>query len=423
LITQPVKEAAMTVSNSSTPLRRQRRETLSDTQVAKLARKARKVYFHPDPELPKHGVRFRPGRPGAYTIVTRVPDGKQKKQKWVKIGNTAEMTIEDAREKARTVIKRLEAGLTPFEPPLVKADTVADVIEGYCKRHVEARGLRTSREIRRILQVHILPRWRDRPFAEIKRSDIAKLLDSIEDKHGAWVADGVLAILSGLASWFASRNDDYQLPFTRGMKRVPKDARKRARILDDAELRSVWRAAEGAGVYGGLVRLLLLTAQRRDKVCGMRWDDISPDGTWTIRTEPGEKGNAGALKLPEAALSIIRSMPHFASNPHVFAGAGGGATANFSKDKIRFDAASGVSGWTLHDLRRTARSLLSRAGVRPDIAERVLGHVVTGVEGVYDRHTYHDEKADALVRLAALLERIVNPPEGNVVPLHEAAVS
>ena len=81
----------------------------------------------------------------------------------------------------------------------------------------------------------------------------------------------------------------------------------------------------------------------------------------------------------------------------------------------------GVTGWTLHDLRRTSRSLLSRAGVRPDIAERVLGHAVGGVEGIYDRHRYDDEKADALARLAAPIERIVNPPAGNVVPLREAA--
>ena len=73
--------------------------------------------------------------------------------------------------------------------------------------------------------------------------------------------------------------------------------------------------------------------------------------------------------------------------------------------------------WQLHDLRRTARSLMARAGVRPDIAERVLGHAIAGVEGVYDRHQYADEKADALARLAALVRDIVQPPVANVVPM------
>jgi integrase len=298
------------------------------------------------------------------------------------------------------------------------------VVATYLKRHVEARGLRTGDEIRRVLDMYVLPHWRDRPFAEIRRSDVAKLMDAIEDKHGAWVADSALATLRGVASWYAARNDDYTPPFTRNMRRVPTQARKRARVLADDELRAVWRAAEAAGSYGAMVRLALLTGQRRDKVVTMRWTDISPDGTWTIPTAPREKGNPGSLQLPEQALAIIRSMPRFVSNAYVLAGQrDGGAINNFSRAKEALDAACGVSGWTVHDLRRTARSLLSRAGVRPDIAERVLGHAVGGVEGVYDRHHYDDEKADALRRLVALVGRIVNPPADNVVVLHEAAVS
>jgi len=206
------------------------------------------------------------------------------------------------------------------------------------------------------------------------------------------------------------------------MRRVPTEARKRSRILSDDEIRRVWTAAEAAGAYGAMVRLALLTGQRRDKVVGMRWTDVSPDGMWTIRTAPREKGNPGTLKLPEAALAIIRAQPRFVTNAHVLAGQGG-AINTFSRAKEALDAACGISDWTIHDLRRTARSLLSRAGVRPDIAERVLGHAVAGVEGVYDRHHYRDELADALRRLATLVERIVNPPADNVVALHEAAAS
>jgi integrase len=402
----------------TTPVRRRRR-VLTDKMVADLPRRDAAYYF-PDPELVRHGVRIRPTGPGTFTVITRDTFGKQK---WVKIGSTDAMEIAEAREVARAVIKRIEAGLEPFEPPPIRPDTVADVVETYLRRHVEARRLRTGYEIRRILDVYILPHWRDRPFAEIRRSDVAKLMDAVEDAHGAWVADAVLTTLRGVAAWFAGRNDDYQLPFVRNMGRVPAEARRRARILADEELRAVWRAAEAAGPYGGVVRVLLLTGQRRDKVAALRYDDISADGVWSIRTAPREKGNAGTLKLPEAALAIIRSMPRFAGNPHVFAGDGGGSINNFGGDKKRLDAASGVKAWTLHDLRRCARSLLSRAGVRPDIAERVLGHAVAGVEGVYDRHSYADEKADALRRLAALIERIVNPPSDNVVALREAAQS
>ena len=298
------------------------------------------------------------------------------------------------------------------------------MVASYLQRHVAARRLRSGDEVRRILGVYVLPHWRDRPFAEIKRSDVARLLDAVEDAHGAWTADAVLAQLRSVASWFASRDDTYQLPFTRNMRRVPAEARKRSRILNDDELRRVWVAAGEAGAFGGMVQMLLLTSQRRDKVAGLRWGDVSPSGLWTIRTAPREKGNPGTLQLPEMALAIVNAQPHFASNPHIFAGQGGGATNNFSRAKELLDEASGVTGWTIYDLRRTARSLMSRANVRPDVAERVSGHAIPGVAGVYDVHSYSAEKADALRRLAALVKRIVDPPEGNnIVPLHEAAAA
>jgi integrase len=167
-------------------------------------------------------------------------------------------------------------------------------------------------------------------------------------------------------------------------------------------------------------RLLLLCGQRYDKCRTLRWSDIAADGTWTIRTEKREKGNAGSLKLPKLALDIVKAQPRLASNDFVFAGNKGARF--FRQDaKTALDKASGVAGWRIHDLRRTSRSLLSRAGVRPDIAEKVLGHAVGNIESTYDRYSYAEEKADALRRLAALIERIVHPPADNVVPLHETA--
>jgi integrase len=197
--------------------------------------------------------------------------------------------------------------------------------------------------------------------------------------------------------------------------------RKRARTLKDDEIRAVWLAADKAGSYGALVKLLLLSGQRLDKIRTLRHADIAPDGVWTIRTEKREKNNAGSLKLPKAALDIIAAQPRFVGNDFIFPGTKG---AKFfeQRNKRRLDEASGVTGWRTHDLRRTARSLMSRAAIRPDIAERVLGHAVGGVEGIYDRHDYSVEKADALHRLAVLIGRIVNPPAGgNVVSLPVAA--
>jgi integrase len=123
--------------------------------------------------------------------------------------------------------------------------------------------------------------------------------------------------------------------------------------------------------------------------------------------------------LPELALDIIKAQPHFVDNPYVFAGRREGHFNSFSKAKAAFDARldAEFKPWVLHDLRRTARSLMSRAGVRPDIAERCMGHAIAGVEGIYDRHSYTAEKADALNALASLVQAILHPPAEKVVRL------
>jgi integrase len=160
-----------------------------------------------------------------------------------------------------------------------------------------------------------------------------------------------------------------------------------------------------------------LTGQRREKVATMRWQDVSLDGVWTIPAEAREKGNARELVLPEAALQVIRSRPRLESNPYIFAGRTTGPLRNFYTGKERFDAEVNIAPWTLHDLRRTAKSLMQRAGVLPHISERVLGHAIQGVEGTYDRHSYVTEKAQALNALAGLVENILRREGAKVVSL------
>ena len=149
----------------------------------------------------------------------------------------------------------------------------------------------------------------------------------------------------------------------------------------------------------------------------MKFSDVSIDGAWTIGTAAREKGNAGVLVLPAIALEIIRKQPK--TGPYIFTGPTGLRLRNFSRPKAMFDSKlpATMPHWQLHDLRRTARSLMSWCGVQREIAERVLGHALLGVEGTYDRHQYLDEKADALARLAGLTDGIVNPRAANIVPM------
>jgi integrase len=385
-----------------------RRKTLSDVGVSNLKPRATR-YVVADPELPGHYIRVMPSGLMSYVAVTRDPGGKQV---WATVGSTSLVGIDEAREKAREAIKAIKAGENRARP-----DTFKATAENWLKRHVEAKGLRTKIEIERCLAKYIYPAWEGREFTSIRRSDVAVLLDEIEDRHGPRQADAVLTIVRSITNWFATRHDDYVSPVVRGMRRVDPMSSKRARILDDDEVRAVWRQAEANGTFGAIVRLALLTAQRREKIAAMRWEDVTTDGEWRIPAEDREKGTGGSLVLPAMAIDIIRAQPHFGSNPFVFAGRGDGHFNGFSPCKKAFDKKMKIAPWVIHDLRRSARSLMSRAGVRPDIAERVMGHAIPGVEGIYDRHSYRDEKADALRRLAALIETILHPPVGNVVPL------
>ncbi len=396
-----------------------RRKSLTDTMVAKLKPRPKRVTL-PDPELRGHYIRITPTGAKSYVAVAREP--YRKKQIWATIGSTDLYTIDEARDAAREAIKRIKDGKPAFEPPPVKPDSFRAVAENYVERHVKKKGLRSEAQIKRILEKNILPVWGSREFESIRRSDVTALLDMVEDASGPRQADYVLAIVRGLMNWYAARTDDYVPCLVRGMGRVDPKNRKRARILDDDEIRAVWVVAAGNGSFGAILRLALLTAQRREKIAALRWEDMTIDGVLNIPSEDREKGNGGALVLPAAALAIIQGRKRIGDNPYVFAGRGGGHFNGFSPCKRALDEKVGdLPRWTLHDLRRTARSLMSRTGVRPDIAERVMGHAIKGVEGVYDRHSYRDEKADALRRLAGQIEMILHPPADNVTSLRVEA--
>jgi integrase len=274
----------------------------------------------------------------------------------------------------------------------------------------------------------VYPKLGNTQIDAIRRTDIVRLLDSIEDDNGPVMADKVLAFLSKVFSWHASRSDEFRSPLVRGMARSRPKERARERILTDDEIRSVWRKAEGR--FGSLLRFILLTAARRSEASEMTWGEI--DGAvWTLPAARNKTKIDLVRPLSMAALLVLvearrgtfsgplmpDAMGNSNANGFIFTTNSGKPITGFWKYKSDFDKACGVKGYTLHDLRRTARSVMSRAGVNADIAERCLGHVIPGVRGIYDRHEYFEEKRLAFNALAAQIERIINPPAANVVPM------
>ena len=220
----------------------------------------------------------------------------------------------------------------------------------------------------------------------------------------------MLAHLRKAFNWHAARDDEFVPPVVRGMARTNGTERARKRVL---RMRNFvigkHDAAKVPRPFPALVRMLLLTCQRREEVASMAWEEIE-DGVWQIPSARYKTGLPNTVPLSQAARRLIGDSK---GKGFVFTTDGDHPFSGFSKAKAALDTEiaeprkrdgrSAMPHWVLHDLRRTARSLLSRARVPSDHAERVLGHVIPGVRGVYDRHEYAAEKREALERLAALL--------------------
>jgi integrase len=226
------------------------------------------------------------------------------------------------------------------------------------------------------------------------------MLDKIADDNGPVKADRVLAYVRKAFNWYAIRDEQFTPPIIKGMARTKTKDRARTHTLNDDELRAVWKAAnEGEGPFSALLKFLLLTGARRSEAANMTWDELK--GTDWILPAVRNKTKVDLIRpLSKPAQSLLGSLPVIRDCNYVFTSDGKSPVSGFSKFKRQFDKAAGVTGWSLHDLRRTARSLMSRAGVNSDHAERCLGHVITGVRGTYDRHEYHAEKAAAYDALA-----------------------
>jgi hypothetical protein len=341
---------------------------------------------------------------------------------------------------AQNLRQRVDRGENPLEdrapPPAIKA--VSTVLDEFITRYVrnKEKPLRSADIIESAFNRLVKPRIGKVGAYELRRSHIAEMTDWIEDRAGPVMADKCRAYTRKALSWYAERDDQFNLTaaFVRVEPRASQKERARTRVLSDDEIRIIWPVLDQAGTFGVMVKMLLLTAQRRDEVAHMSRNEVDKDGIWVIPAERYKTKLPNHVPLSKAALALIEAQPKLGDCDLIFPSRAKTPYSGFAKSKAKLDKAVLVAmrtraktgmkvdplpNWTLHDLRRTAKTLMVRAGVRPDISERVLGHVIAGVEGTYDRHSYADEKRDALEKLAAMIDRILNPLPSNVEALGE----
>jgi integrase len=337
------------------------------------------------------------------------------------------MSLASARKLANDTMLQISRGRDPAaikrEDKQSKQQATADTFEAITNKYFKHAGnkLRSATVRYGALKKRVFPVIGQRPISEIRRGDIIDLLRTIEEEAGPVMADRTLAYMRKVFNHHAFQDEKFNSPIVRGMAEfLGFESVARDRILNDDEIRDIWiSAGEVEGPFGALVKFLLLTGARRTEAAAMTWAEVK-DGDWTLPAARNKVMVDFVRPLSKAAQAVLDARPRI--NEFVFT-TGRSSFSGFSKAKREFDEACGVTDWTLHDLRRTARSLLSRkeCNVTPDLAEIALGHKLPGVRGVYDRHQYQEEKQQAFEALAALIDRIVSPPADNVVQFSQAA--
>lgn len=341
--------------------------------------------------------------------------------KRISLGRYPTLTLEKARRKAADALRDLADGVDPMIEVRAARGQAADqfpaVVESFVDLHCRQQNrASTAHETHRLLLRVFVPRWQARRVGDIAKADVQQVMDELMAAGTPSAARHAFAAIRKFFNWCVERGLIAQSPCL--AMRPPAKHTSRDRVLSDGELSAILHAAESQGLpFGPIVQLLALTAQRRGEVVGMRWEEIDVRAAlWEIPADRTKNHRPHVVPLTPAVLAILNSLPRDFDTPYVFPARGHADRpySGYSKGKRELDVLSGQSGWTLHDLRRTAATGMAKAGVAPHVVERLLNHVsgsFGGVAGVYNRFGYLDEMRDALLRWERHLEAVMAPSD------------
>ena len=303
-----------------------------------------------------------------------------------------------------------------------QADSIDAVVQRFIERHVRRNYRpRSLKEAERLLRVHVVSSWRGRAIDSITRRDIRDLLDKIVDGGAPIVANRVHSITRKLFNWCLEHEIIAVSPCV-GIK-PPIEENSRDRVLDDEELKLVWRAADNLGPpFGLVVQLLILTGQRRGEVVNMEWGEINIEKRlWSLPRERVKNDRAHDVPLAPQVFDVLRHVPRI-SGRFIFSINGENPINGFGKNKDRLDALlpSDMAAWIIHDLRRSVASGMAKLGVSLPVIEKILNHVsgsFSGIVAVYQRHDFADEKRKALEAWANHVAAVVADNPAKVVSL------
>jgi integrase len=370
------------------------------------------VYW--DAGVPGFGVKVTPKGRKVFIVLYRTGGAGSKLRKYT-IGPYGRVTLHQARVAAQRVFAAKLEGRDPAAERReakrrVVADRVEDLLEAFIAQRLSKN--RSVAEISRLLRREVGKPWAGRSVHEITKRDVVEVVSAIEQRGAPGTANKTLKSIKTFLRWCVGRAVLDRSP----AEGVPLPAKEvaRDRVLDDMELAQVILAARKiGGPYGCIVELLALTGQRRQEVAGLRREELDlAQRIWTIPKARTKNTKAHIVHLSKQALAVLKRADQ--REPLVLSPLGTKTFQNFTHAKRLLDHLSGVTGWRLHDLRRTGVSGMARLGVAPHVADKILNHqtgTISGVAAVYQRHEFLSERRAALdlwgAHVAELIKDIV----------------
>ena len=357
--------------------------SLTDRSVARARPPTRGRLDLWDAEMPGFGLRISPAGRRSWQLMYRFEGRKRR----LTLGTFPSLPLEIARDAARATLKEVAKGNDPAAARAAARGSELS-FEGFAQAYIERYAKRRKRSWRAdasMIARHLLPAWRRRAAAGIGRRDVIEVVEAIAARGHPYAANRCLSLLRTMFAWGVEADLVRATPVVRIA--APGHEVRRRRVLADDEVAALWGAWNAmAWPFGPLFKIVLLTAQRRSQVAGMRLTDIGfANQLWTVPHSSGVPGHAHAIPLSSHVLEIITSLPRTGSG-YVFPARGrpGRHVSGFSKAARRATRLSGVADWRCEDLRRTAAAGMLSLGTPAPVIRQLLDSValptVAGVE-------------------------------------------
>jgi len=395
---------------------------LTDKLIRELTPNALSEFHVWDSQLPGFGIRVRQSGHKTYVLFYR-PKNRNRIRK-LTLGRADAIQATEARRQARELLGQIAAGKDPADEKLAyRTASLRTAYEAFKAEHLPKVSREHARQRERIFERHFLPKLGDKVLREISRGEIKEIIDRISKTHRI-AASNAHRGFSAFLSWCVEHGliEHHVL---RGSK-LPAPYIPRERILTENELISVWKACDSLPqLWKTYFRMLIASGQRRTEVAGMHWDELNLDQhTWTLPANRTKNRRQHIVPISPLMSAVLNEAP--GKSGFVFPSPIDRKTFVhfFDRATVELRNLAKVSGFRLHDIRRTAASIMGKIDVAPHVIEAILNHrsgIISGIAAIYNKYGYEREKSAALTRYGEYLDALFQDSSVNRPPNETSA--